>query len=175
MSEGAEAGVEGLVVRAVEPSDAGGWIALRDALWPDSIVDHEAEVPAYFADPPEREACFVAALPGHGLVGFAEVRLREYAEDCLTSPVGYLEGIYVVPELRVSGVGRALAAAGEAWARTRGCSEMASDRELGNSVSGAFHEAVGYQETVRMVCYRKSLAGGLPAARPSPVDVGGPP
>ena len=30
--------------------------------------------------------------------------LREYAEDCLTSPVGYLEGIYVVPELRGHGV-----------------------------------------------------------------------
>lgn len=164
--------VAALVVRPAEPDDADAWVRLRDMLWPGSIVDHEQEVPAYFRDPPEREACFIAELAGSGVVGFAEVRLREYAEDCRTSPVGYLEGIYVVPEQRVRGVGRALVAAGEAWARARGCTEMGSDRELENEVSGAFHEAVGYEETVRMVCYRKSLAAT--PARPSPVDSGGP-
>lgn len=162
--EGAGAGFG---VRPVLPADAEAWIALRDALWPASLVDHRAEVPAFLADPPAREACFVAEREGRGVVGFAEVRLRDYAEDCLTSPVGYLEGIYVVPELRLSGVGRALVAAGEEWARSLGCTEMASDRELGNDPSGAFHEAVGYEETVRIVCYRKSLVAAAPVGRAS--------
>jgi aminoglycoside 6'-N-acetyltransferase I len=75
----------------------------------------------------------------------------------LSSPVGYLEGIFVVPEHRRSGVGEALVRAAEAWARERGCTEMASDRQLDNEPSGVFHEAVGYEEAERIVCYRKSL------------------
>lgn len=155
------------MVRHVEARDAEAWISLRDALWPGSRADHEAEVPSWLAEPPEREACFVATLRDGRIVGFVEARLREYAEDCLTTPVGYLEGIYVVPEVRVMGVGRALVDAAEAWARGRGCTEMASDRELANEASGAFHEAVGYQETVRIVCYRKSLVSGVHAESPS--------
>lgn len=164
MSPRAGTAVEGLVVRHVEARDTEAWIALRDALWPGSRADHEAEVPAWLAKPPEREACFVAELRDGRLIGFVEARLREYAEDCLTTPVGYVEGIYVVPEARVMGVGRALVEAAEAWAHGLGCTEMASDRELTNEPSGAFHEAVGYQETVRIVCYRKSLVSDVHAA-----------
>lgn len=91
------------------------------------------------------------------LIGFAEARLRDYAEECDSSPVGYLEGIYVQPEVRVGGVGRALVGAVEAWARERGCTEMASDREISNETSGAFHLAVGFSEATRIVTYRKDL------------------
>ncbi len=91
------------------------------------------------------------------MVGFAEVGLRAYAEGCRTSPVGYLEGIFVDGPYRGRGVGSALVDAAEKWARGRGCTEMASDRELGNEGSGIFHAAVGYQEVERIVCFRKSL------------------
>jgi aminoglycoside 6'-N-acetyltransferase I len=148
---------EAVVVRPAAPADMDGWIALRTALWPGFEDDHRAEVGARLSEPPAREACFVAADGSDRIVGFAEFRLREYAEDCLTSPVGYLEGIYVEPSARALGVGRALVAAGEAWALALGCTEMASDRELTNEASGAFHEALGYRETVRLVAYRKSL------------------
>jgi aminoglycoside 6'-N-acetyltransferase I len=144
-------------IRAAAPPDASAWIALRDALWPGSRDDHVREIAAYFSDPPPREACFVADAGDGVLVGFAEMRLREYAEDCTSSPVGYLEGIYVVPGRRRTGVGQALVAAGEQWARELECTEMASDRELANEASGAFHESVGFTETVRLVCYRKPL------------------
>ncbi len=49
--------------------------------------------------------------------------------------------------------------AAEGWARKKGCSEMASDHEVGNEASGAFHEALGYQEVERIVCFRKGLEG----------------
>jgi aminoglycoside 6'-N-acetyltransferase I len=144
-------------VRPAAPPDAPAWIVLRGALWPGSPADHVREITAYFSDPPPREACFVADAGDGMLVGFAEVRLREYAEDCASSPVGYLEGIYVVPGRRRTGVGQALVAAGEQWAHDLGCTEMASDRELANEASGAFHESVGFTETVQLVCYRKPL------------------
>lgn len=91
------------------------------------------------------------------LVGFVEVSLRDYAEGCESSPVGYLEGWYVVPEHRKTGIGRRLVQAAEDWARAKGCSEMASDSELSNTQGQQAHARLGYQEVERMVCFRKSL------------------
>ncbi len=72
--------------------------------------------------------------------------------------MGYIEGIFVHPEYRQDAVGRALVAAAEVWAIEQGCTEMASDRQLGNQSSGSFHEALGFEEAERLVCYRKSLS-----------------
>ena len=144
-------------VRPAEPRDTADWIRLRTELWPEEPEDHPPEIEAYFSRPPERSICLLAEEPEHGIIGFAEVGLRDYAEECRTSPVGYLEGIYVQPGARRTGAGRALVRAGEEWARTRGCSEMASDRALDNEPSGVFHEAVGFTEVHRVVCYRKEL------------------
>jgi aminoglycoside 6'-N-acetyltransferase I len=92
------------------------------------------------------------------LIGFAEVSRRAYAEGCETSPVGFLEGWYVLAERRGAGVGRALLAAGEMWARELGCREFASDAVVNNAVSAAAHRALGFEEVV-VRCFRKSLPG----------------
>ena len=90
-------------------------------------------------------------------VGFAELSIRSYAEDCQTDRVAYLEGWYVDPEARQRGVGRALVDAAEAWARAQGCTEFGSDALLDNDVSAAAHLALGFEETVQLRCFRKSL------------------
>jgi aminoglycoside 6'-N-acetyltransferase I len=148
--------LDSLVVRNAAPADERAWLQLREALWPGSPDDHRREVAEYFSSR-AGAACVVAELPHVGVVGFAEVELRAYAEGCRSSPVGYLEGIFVEEAHRARGVGAALVEAAEGWARERGCTEMASDRELGNEDSGIFHAAVGYQEVERIVCYRKPL------------------
>jgi aminoglycoside 6'-N-acetyltransferase I len=129
-------------------------LALRTALWPDSEADFELEVSKILNHP--HLASFVAEQNGQ-LVGFVEVSLREYAEGCESSPVGYLEGWYVAPKHRKTGIGRRLVQAAEDWARARGCSEMASDSELSNTPSHQAHARLGYQEVERIVCFRKSL------------------
>ena len=145
-------------VRLAAPSDAGAWLELRGLLWPGSTSEHEREIAEYFTQSSSPSVCLVAEKDeGEGLLGFAEVRLRDCAEGCRTSPVGYLEGIFVAPAHRRGGLGAALARAAEAWAREQGCTEMASDREWENEVSGAFHEDLGYEEVDRIVCFRKSL------------------
>jgi aminoglycoside 6'-N-acetyltransferase I len=146
-----------LAVRLAAPADDGVWIRLREALWPGSADDHRREIAEYFRSPRLASACLVAELSAVGVVGFAEVGLRPYAEGCRSSPVGYLEGIFVAEPYRARGVGTALVEAAEQWARDRGCTEMASDRELDNEGSGIFHAAVGYQEVERIVCFRKPL------------------
>ncbi|MEX2157197.1 MAG: GNAT family N-acetyltransferase [Gemmatimonadales bacterium] len=90
-------------------------------------------------------------------LGFAELSIRAYAEDCVTDKVAYLEGWYVVPEARRRGVGRALVAAAEEWARGQGCTEFASDALLDNAPSAAAHRALGFVETVQIRCFRKVL------------------
>ena len=74
-----------------------------------------------------------------------------------SSPVIFLEGLYVIPELRRQGVARTLVAEVARWARACGCSELASDALLENAASHAAHRALGFAETERVVFFRKRL------------------
>jgi len=91
-------------------------------------------------------------------IGFAECRLRhDYVEGTETSPVGYLEGVYVKDTARRQGAARELISACMNWARDKGCSEFASDCELTNTDSQAFHQAVGFGEVNRIVAYARKI------------------
>ncbi len=109
-------------------------------------------------------AAFIAIDDDAGIGGFAKAALRrDYVNGCESSPVAYLEGIYVRPGAWGGGVGRSLCGAVEAWARERGCTELASDARLDNAESQAFHGAIGFEETERTVFFRKRLSpGGRP-------------
>ena len=92
------------------------------------------------------------------MVGFAEATLRhDHVNGCATSPVGFLEGLYVLPGQRRHGAGRALVVAVEAWAAGLGCSELASDTGLGNTAARLVHGALGFAETEQVVFFRKVL------------------
>lgn len=130
---------------------------MRQALFPDHSADlHRDELEALITRPDYGAFVAVAAS---GPVGFAEVALRsDYVNGCDTSPVAFLEAVYVAPDQRRSGGARALIAAVEAWGRARGCSELASDADLANTDSHRMHAAVGFEETERVVYFRKALA-----------------
>ena len=91
-------------------------------------------------------------------IGFAQCGLRmDYVEGTKSSPVGYLEGIFVKPEYQNKGYARELLSACENWAKSKGCIEFASDCELDNDKSLMFHMAMGFEEANRVICFRKSL------------------
>lgn len=91
-------------------------------------------------------------------IGFAQCQLRhDYVEGIDSSPVGYLEGIYVEPEYRHRGYAKQLLAKCEEWAKGKGCFEFASDCELENSNSLAFHLDMGFSEVNRIICFTKLL------------------
>jgi len=147
-------------VRSATPDDAPAWLRLRQALWPEGeAAEHAREIEQYFAG---RLRMPLEVLLAHdeasATLGFAELSIRPYAEDCATDRVAYLEGWYVVPDARRRGVGRALVEAAERWARAQGCREFASDAHIDNTVSAAAHRALGFQETIQIRCFRKSLA-----------------
>lgn len=90
--------------------------------------------------------------------GFAQCQLRrDYVEGTDSSPVGYLEGIYILPEHRWQGFARQLLKQCEQWAAAQGCTEFASDCELGNDGSLAFHLKMGFAEANRIICFTKKL------------------
>jgi aminoglycoside 6'-N-acetyltransferase I len=100
---------------------------------------------------------FVIERPDGKLAGFIEVGSRSYADGCETSPVAYIEAWYVDPDIRRSGLGRALLDAAENWGRSNGYSEIASDALLDNAVSYSAHKRCGYDEVGRIVQFRKLL------------------
>jgi len=144
-------------IRHAAYSDQAEWLRMRSALWPDCpLDDHHSEMQEQLDDP-VHYAVFVVARDVGKLGGFLEASLRAYADGCRTSPVGYIEGWYVDTDLRQQGLGSELVKAAERWAGAQGCTEMASDCELGNHVSFRAHLALGYEEIDRAIQFRKLL------------------
>jgi aminoglycoside 6'-N-acetyltransferase I len=134
-----------------------GWAALRHALWDElTAAEHRAEAQEQL-DEPERLLNLVA-LSDCKVVGFAEAALRhDYVNGCETSPVVFLEGIYVAEAARGQGIARRLCDAVAEWGRAQGCSEFASDAVADDVDSHAFHRAAGFAETERVVYFRREL------------------
>ena len=125
-------------------------------LWPEHTLE-ELNVEFEVLLQQNEAACFLA-YAGDTAVGFAQCQLRhDYVEGTDSSPVGYLEGIFVREEYRHRGIARGLLSACEAWAREQGCTEFASDCELTNTESLKFHLNVGFEEANRIICFTKRL------------------
>lgn len=105
----------------------------------------------------ERSAFFIKYV-NNTPVGFAQCGLRtDYVEGTESSPVGYLEGIFVLPDYRKNGYARELLLACEMWLKDMGCTEFASDCELDNIGSMKFHIAMGFGEANRIICFKKNI------------------
>ena len=144
------------VIRQAEMQDVQTAAALASSLWPDHTPEEMAEEFSSLLDSDNAAIflCFTSENP----IGFAQCQLRhDYVEGTETSPVGYLEGIYVAEGFRRHGVARKLLNACETWAKEKGCTEFASDCELTNITSQCFHQAIGFTEANRIVAYTKKL------------------
>ena len=145
-------------IGACDLQSLNAWAALRHELWPDtSLSDHLMEAEAILKEPGQAVA-FLAHDSQGAAIAFAEAALRhDYVNGCTTSPVAFLEGIYVRPAHRKQGIARLLCKAVEDWAIALGCAELASDAEIHNGISRSMHRAVGFEEMERVVYYRKIL------------------
>lgn len=144
-----------MVIKRAANSETADLAALAAEMWDNTV----SELAASFADlvNSENAACFIAYqddLP----VGFAQCQLRhDYVEGTETSPVGYLEGIFVREKFRRSGIASRLLTECQRWAKTKGCTEFASDCEIDNEDSLKFHLKMGFAEANRIICFSKKL------------------
>jgi aminoglycoside 6'-N-acetyltransferase I len=138
-------------------NDFPDWLGMRRELY--TGLDegfHRQEVEAILAS--DVMAAFVGVSDvGDGTIGMLELSLRNVVDGCVGGPVGYIEGLYIKPQFRGRGFGRQMVAFAESWFISSGCHEMATDAELDNTAAQAFHRAVGFEETFRIVEYRKRL------------------
>lgn len=129
---------------------------LASALWPghDAAELREEMLEAILDENAVIALCLEDGTPA----GFAQCGLRfDYVEGTASSPVGYLEGIYVSPDRRRRGIAESLLRYCESWAREKGCAEFASDCELDNAASYFFHMSEGFTEANRIICFKKAL------------------
>src|SRR4030095_10974103 len=134
-------------VRPLREPDLNEWLRLRKRLWDaTSEDDHKSEM-VEIIDHPHSQFVLVAEHDDGRLIGFLEVSIRPFVEDCETDHVGYLEGWFVEPEFRKYGIGKELVKRGEGWAKSKGCTEMASDAEVGNAQSLDAHLSLDYKVT----------------------------
>ena len=145
-------------MRVAPPRDSAdpAWLALRQSSWPNaSRSEHLREMTTTL----QRSACVLLALDEDGTaVGFVEATKRDdFVNGTETSPVAFLEGLYVQPSHRRRGVSRMLVSAVATWARALSLSELASDSPLENVDAHAVHRALGFVETERVVYFRKQL------------------
>ena len=144
------------MIRKAEIKDLAILAELACQLWPHHTVEGMRAEYGQIIEKPD--AAFFLAFAQETAVGFAQCQLRcDYVEGTDSSPVGYLEGIYVAEAYRKQGVAKALLTACESWAKTKGCCEFASDCELTNTQSLQFHLRVGFEEANRIICFTKKL------------------
>jgi len=144
------------MIRRATVADAQTVAELAVKMWTSHTVD---ELAADFSELIALPECAVFIMnSGNAPIGFAQCQLRnDYVEGTDSSPVGYLEGIFVEESHRRRGCARKLLAACEEWATEQGCTEFASDCELDNAESLAFHLKMGFIEANRIICFTKRI------------------
>lgn len=144
------------MVKTATDTDCKALTELAVQMW-DSATKAELEADFSKAISSKTGVCFIKYLE-EVPIGFAQCCLRsDYVEGTNSSPVGYLEGVFVEEVHRNKGYAKELLMACEQWAKDMGCSEFASDCELTNENSLKIHLAMGFEEANRIICFRKSI------------------
>lgn len=145
-------------IERCENLDQPGWLDMRLRLWPDAgEADHRGYMAISLAQP-ERHVQLVIYDEHRRPLGFIEGSIRsDYVNGTETSPVGFVEGVFVMPEWRRRGIARLLFEAVADWARAHGCRELASDALIDNEISQRAHVSLGFRETERVVYFTRRL------------------
>lgn len=129
------------------------WKDYRDKLYDfldDSFNEKEMEQTFYRED----WFCYFLADEQDRIFGLVELSSRNIVDGCLSSPVAYLEGLFLEKEYRHKGMGKQALTIIKAWCKEKGYKELATDAELDNVDAQQFYQALGFQETYRVVEFR---------------------
>lgn len=144
------------MIQQAKQQDALAAATLALLLWPNHTIEEFTEEMEKLLT--EENAAIFLAYDHDNAIGFAQCQLRtDYVEGTDSSPVGYLEGLFVKEGYRQQGYARQLVERCEQWAKEKGCLEFASDCEMGNEESLQVHLQLGFTEANRIICFTKKL------------------
>jgi len=144
------------MIQQAQQQDALAAATLALLLWPNHTVEEFYENMTQLLQ--DESAAIFLAYDRDKAIGFAQCQLRtDYVEGTHSSPVGYLEGLFVMERYRQQGFARELVAHCEQWAKTMGCLEFASDCEWDNNESLQVHLQLGFTEANRIICFTKKI------------------
>ncbi|WP_013323076.1 aminoglycoside 6'-N-acetyltransferase [Gloeothece verrucosa] len=141
----------------IQPEERQQWLIMRHQLWPDSDFTELQQETEEIIKQPDILPVFVARNSEKELIGFLEAAFRDYVDGCNSTPVPYIEGLYVKPEYRNQGIAKALIQTMENWAKQQGYTEIASDTTLENIISQTLHQQLGFEAVERIIIWRKSI------------------
>lgn len=146
-----------VIIKNATSTDVDQWLTLRKQLWPDcSDERHKKDIDEYLNN--AKKCAMLAFVDDDIIAGLLEIALRhDYVEGCKTSPVAYLEGIFVSESHRGHGIAKKLIQHAEGWSIKQGCREMGSDAELTNHISIDMHKRLGFKECGRIVHFTKQF------------------
>ena len=91
-------------------------------------------------------------------IGFIHMSIRSgFVEGANTTPVGYVEGIYVKPDFRRKGVAKELYHAGLKWLKSKKCTEIGADIDINNDLCPDFYTGMGFKEVNRIISYINNI------------------
>ncbi len=132
------------------------WLSIGIALWPHAKKSLKKEFLAELKSGKHKH--FLAQNKDGEYLGFINLSLRsDYVQGSSSSPVGYVEGIYVKPKYRKQGVAKELVQEAEKWAKKQGCTELGSDCYLNNTDSQKFHKNLGFKKAGVIVHYIRKI------------------
>jgi aminoglycoside 6'-N-acetyltransferase I len=144
-----------VTIREMRNSDQAIWLDMYHKFWP-KFSDEALLAEIGRINRSSKRSAFVAEVDGVA-VGFAEYALRDYANGCNSQPVPFLEGVWVDAQYRAQGIARALIEYLIKRAEMAGFVEFGSDVELTNYSSQLLHEKLGFEQTEKVIYYRKVL------------------
>ena len=137
------------MIKLLEEKNLQKWSQMCADVYPDTTADEvlsEYEKGSF----PNEYGYFIE----DNLVGFVSLSIRnDYVNGTESSPVGFIEGIYITKAFRNQGLAREFVEFAKNWSKERGCLELASDCLIENVDSLAFHTAVGFEEIERVICF----------------------
>ena len=132
------------------------WTNLALLLFPHCNFDEEFDMHKKILAS-ENEAGFLYKIDER-YVGYIHLSVRnDYVNGTTTSPVAFVEALYVLPDYRTRGIGRAFIEYAEQYAKQRGITQLASDCLIDNQVSEKFHKSCGFAEKERVICFVKDV------------------
>lgn len=132
------------------------WKRLRQAVFTGFDPEFHDEEMQWLLESDQAE-CFLAWSNDNEPIGLLEMSLHNFVDGCIGSPVGYIEGIYLEPDHRGTGLGRRLIDFAAEWAKSKGCRHLATDAEIDNIEAQAFYRKIGFSEGWKTIGYTMPL------------------